>query len=102
MARTIDSTGDIETVCTVSPLKTGESAILIFRSDDEPEPPYNLRVKSPLGKTIVERVLRELPTGQPQSAAPITFTVSSPGEYKVEIKQLYGKQKGDAILRVVD
>jgi len=36
------------------------------------------------GKTIVERVLRELPTGQPQSAPPITFTVSSPGEYKVE------------------
>jgi hypothetical protein len=102
VARTIDSSGDIETVCTVSPLKTGESAILIFRSDDEPEPPYNLRVKSPAGKTIVERVLRELPTGQPQSAPPITFTVSSPGEYKVEIKQLYGKQKGDAILRVVD
>lgn len=102
MARTIDSTGDIETVCKVDPLKTGESAILIFRADDEPEPPYNLRVKSPSGKTIVERVLRELPTGMPQSAPPITFTVSAPGEYKVEIKQLYGKQKGDAILRVVD
>jgi hypothetical protein len=102
VARTIDSTGDIETVCKVDPLKTGESAILIFRSDDEPEPPYNLRVKSPSGKTIVERVLRELPTGQPQSAPPVSFTVSAPGEYKVEIKQLYGKQKGDAILRVVD
>ena len=38
----------------------------------------------------------------PQSAPPVTFTVSSPGEYKVEIKQLYGKQKGDAILRVID
>ena len=34
MARTIDSTGDIETVCKVDPLKTGESAILIFRADD--------------------------------------------------------------------
>ena len=72
------------------------------RCDDEPAPPYNLRVKSPSGKTIVERVLRELPTGQPQSAPPVSFTVSTPGEYTVEIKQLYGKQKGDAILRVVD
>ena len=53
-------------------------------------------------ESIVERVLRELPTGQPQSAPPITFTVSSAGDYKIEIKQLYGKQKGDAVLRVVE
>jgi hypothetical protein len=38
----------------------------------------------------------------PQSAPPVTFTASASGEYKVEIKQLYGKQKGDAILRIVD
>jgi len=47
-------------------------------------------------------VLRELPTGMPQSAPPITFTVSGAGDYKIEIKQLYGKQKGDAVLRVVE
>ena len=51
---------------------------------------------------IVERVIRDLPTGKPQSPAPVTFTASAAGEYKVEIKQLYGKQKGDALLRIVD
>lgn len=101
MARTIDSSGDIETVCKVDPLRAGDTASLVFISD-EADPPFNLRIKSPSGKTIVERVLRELPTGQPQSAPPVTFTVSSAGEYKIEIKQLYGKQKGDAVLRVID
>jgi hypothetical protein len=32
----------------------------------------------------------------------VTFTASAPGEYKVEIKQLGGKQKGEAILRIVE
>jgi hypothetical protein len=102
VARTIESSGDIETICKADPLKAGDTADLVFRADDEATPPYNLRIKSPSGKTIVERVLRELPTGMPQSAPPVSFTVSSAGEYKIEIKQLYGKQKGDAVLRVID
>ncbi len=102
MARTIESSGDIETVCTTSPLHVGDTASLVFRTFDDPGPPYNLRVKSPSGKTIVERVLRELPTDQPQSAPPITFMLSVSGEYKVEIKQLYGKQRGDAVMHVLD
>jgi hypothetical protein len=101
VARTIESTGDIETICKIDPLTVGESAILVFRAEDA-DPPFNLRIKSPSGQTIVERVLRELPTGMPQSAPPVTFTVSAPGQYKLEIKQLYGKQRGDAILRVVE
>jgi hypothetical protein len=74
---------------------------LIFRADDEASPPFSVRIKSPAGKVIVERVLRDLPTGKPQSAPPVTFTASGDGEYKIEIKQLYGKQKGDAVLHVL-
>ena len=100
MARTIESSGDIETICKTDPLKVGDTAELVFRADDEATPPFNLRIKSPSGKTIIERVLRDLPTGMPQSAPPVSFTVSMAGEYKIDIKQLYGKQKGDAVLRV--
>lgn len=102
VARTIESTGDIETICRTAPLKAGDTAEIVFRAYDEATPPFNLRIKSPSGKTIIERVLRELPTGMPQSAPPVMFTVSTAGEYKIEIKQLYGKQKGDAVLRVLD
>ena len=49
---------------------------------------------------ILERVLRDLPTGLPQSAPPVTFMPSDVGEYRIEIKQLYGKQKGEAVLHV--
>jgi hypothetical protein len=102
VARTIESTGDIETICRTAPLNAGDTAEIVFRADDEATPPFNLRIKSPSGKTIIERVLRDLPTGMPQSVPPVTFTVSVAGEYKIEIKQLYGKQKGDAVLRVGD
>ena len=37
---------------------------------------------------------------EPQSAPPISFTVSATGDYKIEIVQLYGKQRGDAIMHV--
>lgn len=74
---------------------------LVFRSDDEADPPFNIRIKSPSGKVIVERVLRDLPTGRPQSAPPVEFTASAPGAYTVEIWQLYGKQRGKATLHVL-
>jgi hypothetical protein len=102
VARTIDSVGDIETICKTDPAKAGEEIKLVFRAEDDADPPFNLKIKSPSGKVILERVIRELPTGKPQSAPPVAFTASAAGEYKVEIKQLYGKQKGDAILRIVD
>lgn len=102
MPRTIESVGDIETICKAEPARAGEEIKLVFRIADDADPPFNLKVKSPSGKVIVERVIRDLPTGQPQSAPPVTFTASAAGEYRVEIKQLYGKQKGDAILRIVD
>jgi hypothetical protein len=100
--RTIENSGDIEAICKADPVRAGETVSLVFRSDDDAEPPFTVKVKAPSGKVIVERVLRELPTGKPQSAPPISFSVSSAGEYKIEITQLYGKQRGDAILRVID
>lgn len=75
--------------------------MLVFRTDDEATPPFTVRIRSPAGKVIVERVLRELPTGKPQSAPPVTFSAATAGDYKIEIWQLYGKQRGDAVLHVV-
>ena len=100
MPVTVDNSGDIETVCQSSPVSVGDTMKLVFRAYDEATPPFNIKIRSPTGKVIVERVLRELPTGEPQSAPPIEFSMSTAGEYKVEIKQLYGKQKGEAVLHV--
>ncbi len=102
MARTIESVGDIETICKADPARAGEEIKLIFRAEEDAEPPFTVKIKSPSGKVIVERVIRDLPTGKPQSAPPVTFTPSSGGEYRVEIKQIRGKLKGDALLRVID
>jgi hypothetical protein len=102
VARTIESVGDIETICKTDPAKAGEEIKLVFRADDDAEPPFTLKIKSPSGKVIVERVIRDLPTGKPQSAPAVTFTASAGGEYKIEIKQIHGKVKGDAVLRIVD
>ena len=102
MARTVDNSGDIETICKTDPVRSGESVSIVFRPiDDDIAPPFTVRIKSPQGKVIVERVLRELPTGRPQSAPPVSFTISAPGDYKIEIVQLYGKQRGDAVLHVL-
>lgn len=100
MSDTVENEGDIETLSQVTPVSVGDTVRLIFRAYDEATPPFNIKIRSPSGKIIVERVLRDLPTGKPQSAPPVEFSASSAGEYKIEIKQLYGKQKGSAILRV--
>jgi hypothetical protein len=97
---TIDNHGEIETFCQTAPSSVGDPIKLVFRAYDEATPPFNIKIRSPSGKVIIERVLRELPTGEPQSAPPVEFMASSAGEYKLEIKQLYGKQKGDAVLHV--
>jgi hypothetical protein len=96
----VDNEGDIETICQTIPVSVGDTARLVFRAYDEATPPFNIKIRSPSGKIIVERVLRDLPTGKPQSAPPVEFSASVAGEYKIEIKQLYGKQKGSAVLRV--
>ena len=97
---TVENLGDIETISQTDPVSAGDTVRLVFRSDDDAAPPFTVRVKSPSGKVIMERVLRELPTGKPQSAPAISFTVSASGDYKIEIVQLYGKTRGDAVLHV--
>lgn len=101
MARTVDHSGDIETFSQTDPVNAGDTVSLVFRADDEAAPPFTIRIKAPSGKVILERVLRELPTGKPQSAPPVQFTASASGDYKIEIWQLYGKQRGDAVLHVL-
>jgi hypothetical protein len=94
----IDSSGNIETICAASTFKVGDGVSLVFRTLDESEPPFTVRIKAPDGKVILERVLRDLPTGKPQSAAPVQFKIDLPGEYRIDIWQLYGKSRGLALL----
>lgn len=96
----LESSGAIETVCLATTAKVGDSVRLIFRALDEAEPPYTCRIISPGGKVVLERVLRELPDGKPQSPPPLAFTAGAAGEYKVEIWQLYGGARGQALLKV--
>lgn len=102
MARNVDNTGDIETICQTDPVRVGDTVQIVFRSDDDAEPPFTVKIKSPQGKVILERVIRDLPTGKPQSAPAISFTVSAAGDYKIEIAKLHGKARGDAVLHVRD
>lgn len=94
----LDSSGNIETICSTSTFKVGDQVSLVFRTLDESDPPFTVRVKAPDGKVILERVLRDLPTGKPQSAPPVQFKLDLPGEYRVDIWQLYGKSRGLAKL----
>ena len=100
MSATIESSGDIETICQTDDLAPGKTARLVFRAWDDTSPPFTVKVRSPAGKTILERVIRDLPTGRPQSAPPVTFSISMSGDYKITIGELYGKAEGEATLRV--
>lgn len=102
MPPVIEVTGSIETVLGASSVKVGDTAKLVFRASDDSEPPFTCKVTSPAGKVIVERVLRDLPTGKPQSAPPITFVIAQGGTYKVDIWQLYGKSRGQALIHAQD
>ena len=73
---------------------------MVFRTWDDVSPPFTVKVKGPGGKTVFDRVIRELPTGEPQSAPPIAFTVKLAGTYRIRIKELYGTIDGEATLSV--
>ena len=101
MAGRIDSHGDIEiTLHGDGTVGVGERILLVFRPIDDPEPPIGVVIQSPQGQKIVDRVLRELPTGRPQSAPPVEFVPSVRGTYTIEVKELRGKQRGNATLKV--
>ena len=50
----VDNVGDIETICQTDPVRMGETVSLVFRADDEATPPFNLRIRAPSGKIIIE------------------------------------------------
>ncbi len=97
MGARIQSKGDIECICLSA---DGGVAKLAFKAYDDASPPFTVKVRDPQGKMVVDRVLRELPTGAPQSPAPLTFSCAVTGEYRITITQLYGKAEGQATLTV--
>jgi hypothetical protein len=97
----IEAHGDIETMVSGDgSAGIGDRVLLVFRAIDDPEPPIGIVIQAPNGQKIVEKVLRELPTGLPQSAPPVEFVPSAKGLYQIEVKELRGKQRGTAVLRV--
>lgn len=100
MAQVIEYSGDIETFSQATEVKVGDRVSLVFRADDACDPPFNVKIRAPDGKVILERVLRELPTGKPQSAPAVQFNATMEGEFKIVIWQLYGKDRGEATLKV--
>lgn len=100
MPATIESTGDIESICQSPSVSTGQTAEVVFRTWDDASPPFTVKIRDPAGRTIFDRVIRELPTGRPQSAPPISFAVAQSGKYQILIRELYGKMEGEATLSV--
>jgi hypothetical protein len=113
MSTHIESSGDIEVLCfpqgraiprTAIPffadVGIGDRLCLIFNPGGDDNPPYQLSIVSPTGAKIMETILRDLPTGQPQSAAPVEFMVSVNGVYRIEIREMKGRARGEAKLKV--
>src|SRR5262245_2195992 len=108
----LESYGDIEVHChpagsatrSTAPyfgtLGPGDRLALLFTPGDGTNPPYSLRIISPTGATIVDTIIRDLPTATPQSPPPIEFVVSANGIYKIEIREQRGRARGEAKLRV--
>lgn len=108
----IDCSGPIEAFClqvdapssrrsvhSFDAISAGDRVALCFVADGS-SPPYSLRVRSPAGALVIDRLLRELPTGQPQSEPPIEMVVSTPGVYQIELKEVRGTQYCKATLHV--
>jgi hypothetical protein len=100
VASTIESSGEIESICETDDLGPGKTARIVFRMWDDLGPPFTIKVRAPDGKLILDRVIRDLPTGRPQSPPPVTFAVAVAGIYRIEIRQLYGGAEGEATLTV--
>ncbi len=113
MSAFIEISGDIEIFCYPRGASTtrasvpffdsvgpGDALSLVFGGGDGASPPYALRIHSPTGTLILDTILRDLPTGLPQSPPPVEFVVSTKGIYRIEIRELKGRQRGEAKLRV--
>jgi hypothetical protein len=113
MSGPIDSTGDFEvfahvagaansrsSVLSFDEIGMGERVALLILPPDGSNPPYTLKIFSPSGANIIDTVLRDLPTGAPQSPPPFEFVVSAPGSYRIEIREVRGRHRGESKLRV--
>ena len=112
MSTVIESSGEIEIFCYPSIAGTrnsvpffdavtvGDRLSLVFTPGDGASSPYALRVFSPSGANILDTIVRDLPTGTPQSPPPVEFVVSAKGVYRIEIREMRGRQRGEAKLRV--
>lgn len=109
---TIQSSGDFEIFCHPSgsnsrgsvpffdKITVGDKLSLVFVPEESAAPPFTLKIFSPAGTTVLEKIIREAPTGAPQSPPPLEFVVSARGVYRVEIRSLYGKQRAEATIQV--
>lgn len=109
---TIQSSGDFEIFCHPAgntsrasvpffdEISVGDRLSLLFVPDGTALPPYSLKIFSPSGAVVIDSVVRDPPTGAPYSPAPIDFIVSTRGTYRVEIRAISGRQRGEATIRV--
>jgi hypothetical protein len=112
MSGPIESSGDIEIFCHTGgstrrgsvpffdAIEVGDRLSLVFIPNDGSNPPYALKIFSPSGGILLDTLVRDLPTGGPQSPPPVEFVVSSKGTYRVEIREVRGRQRGEAKVRV--
>lgn len=109
MSANIETSGQIEIFCYPSghhatrqsvpyfdSVNPGDRLSLVFSPDDGASAPYNLKIFSPSGANILDTIVRDLPTGLPQSPPPVEFVVSAKGVYRVEIGEMRGRQRGEA------
>lgn len=103
MAGFIDSAGDIDIIvqrdARLGPLSVGDHVLMVFRTFAD-NPPYEVVVTGPSGNVIMKRVVRELPTGQPQGAPPVDFVASSAGQYTIVIGETKGSLRGRGTISV--
>jgi len=108
----IEASGEIEVYCypagpasrvtvpVFSQVTIGDRLSLVFGANESATAPFALKVVSPSGATILDSIVRDLPTGLPQSPPPLEFVVSAKGVYKVEIREMRGRQRGEAKVRI--
>ncbi len=113
MAGPVDTSGPIETFChkadapssrrstlSFDDVTIGDRVALHFFAGGDGTPPFSLKIRAPTGAMVVDRILRDLPTGLPQSEPPIELVVSLRGNYAIEIREVRGNLWGKATLRV--
>jgi hypothetical protein len=112
MSALIEMSGEIEIFCYPSGVSlrqsvpyfdavtVGDRLWLVFSPGDGASAPFGLKIFSPSGANILDSILRDLPTGLPQSPPPIEFVVSAKGVYRIEIREMRGRQRGEAKVRV--